>query len=63
MSNWISVEDRLPEKSGEYLTYNGRGYSIQKYNENGWLNMYDAILIIYWQNLPTRPEEIDDEKE
>lgn len=47
MSNWISVEDRLPEKSGEYLTYNGREYSIQKYNNNGWLNLYDAILILY----------------
>ncbi|QFP93532.1 hypothetical protein [Edwardsiella phage vB_EtaM_ET-ABTNL-9] len=55
---WISVEDRLPEKYGEYLTYNGREYSIQKYNENGWLNLYDAILILYWQNLPEIPEEV-----
>lgn len=61
MSDWISVEDRLPKESGEYLTYNGRGYSIQKYNENGWLNLYDATLITYWQNLPTIPEEIGDE--
>lgn len=61
MSNWISVEDRLPEKSGEYLTYNGREYSIQKYNNNGWLNLYDAILILYWCPLPEIPEEIGDE--
>ena len=60
---WISVEDRLPEKSGEYLTYNGREYSIQKYNENGWLNMYDAIFITHWQSLPPSPEEDSDEKE
>lgn len=54
---WISVEDRLPEKSGEYLTYNGREYSIQKYNEHGWRNMYDAILILYWTEIPKPPEE------
>ena len=56
MSDWISVEKRLPEKSGEYLTYNGSEYSIQKYNENGWLNMFDAIFILYWQPLPKPPE-------
>lgn len=36
---WISVKDRLPEESGEYLAYCGE---------------YDGVCIIYYERLKTK---------
>lgn len=66
---WISIEDRLPEKDGFYLVY-AKSYnaffpdvSIQEYvREIGFT--YDRYLsedsITHWMPLPKPPEE--DEK-
>lgn len=67
MSEWISVKDRLPEKTGLYLIYE------QKYNPmmetcfysncSGWQYGFsdsDAELITHWMPLP-EPPEIEDE--
>ena len=59
MSNWISIEDKLPDEEGHYLTFNGYHYAIQTWNENGWLRLYDAKSITHWQKLPEPPKGVD----
>ena len=54
---WISVEEDLPNEIGDYLTFDGRFFSIQPYNSNGWLNMYDALFITHWTFLPKPPKK------
>lgn len=59
MSNeWISVKDRLPEKSGEFLVY--------RYNEimvierfiihEDYAYWHNYIGITHWQPLPKPPQ-------
>ncbi len=50
-NGWISVEERLPEKYGDYLcdtnTPYGRAIQIARFDKHGfWLN------VIAWQPLP-----------
>lgn len=66
---WISVEERLPEKSGQYLTYNEFGwfnaysYSIihKQWNTQDWMSEKSAKglginSITHWMPLPKPPE-------
>lgn len=39
VQEWISVDERLPEKSGEYLTYCGD---------------YDGVCVLYYEVLKTK---------
>jgi hypothetical protein len=64
-SEWISVEDRLPEKSGDYLTYHKHGScGVIYYNADIKLwNVYysddvrNAIRsITHWMPLPEAPK-------
>lgn len=67
MSEWISVKDRLPEKSDDYLVY-----YLKKYEcgfETKWINVCSFITshdgwqtdntetITHWQPLPEPPKE------
>lgn len=54
---WIGVKDALPKETGYYLTWNGFELKIQHWNENGWLNLYDAVLITDWMKLPKPPSK------
>ena len=65
-SAWISVKDRLPERSCECLTYQFRSgeYHVIEYwaaidmprgiKKSGW-NM-DHEMVTHWQPLPAPPE-------
>ncbi len=65
MSEWISVEDRLPEASGGYLVHFSKG------NIDVWLYLGDEIKfsdsiltsgsVTHWQPLPEPPRSKDDE--
>ena len=67
-NQWISVKDRLPEESGEYLVYcpsvNRKVTSIDYYN--GWFvrgigEVKNPDKITHWQPLPTQPTEPSNE--
>ena len=59
MTDWISVNDRLPEEIGYYLVVIGNemlvSIDIAEYSENRW-HKHDEVL--YWQPLPNYPEAI-----
>lgn len=71
MSEWISVNDRLPDKEGKYLVCGDiHLWDIEKYrtNEciviarfterNEWLT---SLSVKYWMLLPKLPSEDDTE--
>ena len=63
-SEWISVEDRLPEKTGQYLTWHGSYYGIHYYSveKQGWNILYcenreyEIKSVTHWMPLPERPK-------
>lgn len=67
-SEWISVDERLPEESGYYLTYNAFGnrtilpYSTRHKRFNCWdclkKNRVDdySINVTHWMPLPEVPK-------
>ena len=63
---WISVKDRLPEKSGDYLvtTYNGSRTCLPYSSKNRAFNSFDGntdhgldIQCTHWMPLPEPPKE------
>lgn len=60
MSEWISVEDRLPQDSGPYWTFNGGDEIVSVIQQR--VHMYDADIkefnshtVTYWMPLPPPP--------
>lgn len=65
-SEWISVEDRMPEKEGYYLTcaigcavrncqFDGTYFSYKQYDEEEW-EFVDIIWFPdYWMSIPLPP--------
>lgn len=65
MSEWISVEDRLPEKSGAYWTFNGLDKKASVIQQR--VHMYDldykqfnCYTVTHWMLLPKPPENRND---
>lgn len=60
MGEWISVDDRMPEKDGKYLVwrvkYNGKhGYDCVDFlGDDFW-----SARVLYWMPLPEPPESED----
>ena len=65
-SAWISVEDRLPEKEGYYLTcaigcavkncqFDGTYFSYQQYDEEEWEFVEVIWFPDYWLSIPLPP--------
>lgn len=66
---WISVKERLPEKSGDYLvtTYNGNRTCLPYSSKNRAFNSFDGntdhvldIPCTHWMPLPELPKEEND---
>ena len=65
-SEWISVEDRMPEKEGYYLTcaigcavrncqFDGTYFSYQQYDEEDWEFVEVIWFPDYWLSIPLPP--------
>ena len=61
IQKWIPVSERLPEESGEYLTYCGEYdgicviyYEILK-TKNKWITKWKEVT--HWMPLPEPPKE------
>lgn len=59
VGGWISVKDRLPEKKGDYLTYNTDGIVWPHWYDNGWVDDlgYKMKSVTHWMSLPEPPKE------
>lgn len=57
MSEWISVKDRLPEKSGYYLIWTEHSYYlIGFFSSNIDNGKWDWIDVTHWMPLPEPPK-------
>lgn len=64
-NKWISVDERLPEKSGEVLIYKPNYVDVLPYSrKHQAFNAYDdlvsvdyAIAVTHWMPLPKPPKE------
>lgn len=57
-SAWISVDERLPERTGAYLTYTFRGYTKISHFEEwaiGEAPSFDDYTVTHWMPLPEPP--------
>ena len=62
-SEWISVDERLPELYGAYLTHTFRGYiKISHFEEwvIGEKPSFDDYTVTHWMPLPEPPETIEE---
>lgn len=53
---WISCEDRLPKKVGEYIVCN-RGKAMTAVYCDGWVSPYRNHHITHWMPMPEGPKE------
>lgn len=60
MSDWISVKDRLPDKSDEYLTFNKTSIyakrSVTAFDPTKMKWLHSQGFITHWMPLPNPPE-------
>ena len=60
MSEWISVKDRLPEKSGMYIIYNPKWHFENRVFASYFHSlpsMWTYSGVTHWMPLPERPKE------
>lgn len=64
MSEWISVEERLPESTSPYIVYGGGPVWMAWYlpRECRWEGLHREPIqgITHWMPLPLPPQEVDD---
>lgn len=55
---WISVDERLPEKTDQYLTIDKFNFArIDEFELGfGWVDYWDSKLITHWMPVPARPK-------
>lgn len=65
MNEWTSVEERLPNKEGEYLCFvKGHGIRIRKFADwirnsrmRWWSNGAETKKVTHWMPLPEPPNK------
>jgi len=62
MSNWISVEDRLPEGTAWVLVHGGgtincMGYSKGEFKDWTDASAFNVATVTHWMPLPSPPAE------
>ena len=71
-SDWISVDERLPNEDGKYLVYcvgnreltkDRKELSIMRFNQKtkgGWFALSPLFKVVYWQPIQP-PSEVQDD--
>ena len=71
-SDWISVDERLPDEDGKYLVYcvgnreltkDRKELSIMRFNQKtkgGWFALSPLFKVVYWQPIQP-PSEVQDD--
>lgn len=65
-NEWISVDERLPEKDGSYLVHSGKSnavYAAHFWKRDGrWSGKSINLFITHWQPLPEPPTKEGERK-
>lgn len=62
-TEWISVEERLPERNGRYLTHcNVEGQSLVCILYCCNVDGFNESEVTHWMSLPQPPKEVDNGK-
>lgn len=64
-NEWISVDERLPEKDGSYLVHSGKSntvYAAHFWKRDGrWSGKSKNLFIAHWMPMPELPERSNNE--
>ena len=59
IQEWISVEERLPEKGGSYLVFSSKSktvFTAHYWLSDRWANRANGQFITHWMPLPQPPK-------
>jgi hypothetical protein len=57
MSEWISVDEQMPEEDTPVLTYHGDECDVAWHHNSFWFGTAEMITPTHWQPLPPPPEQ------
>ncbi len=62
VGGWISVQDRMPEKKGDYIAYTKDGIVWPYWFDDVWFDTlgYATDTVTHWRPLPEPPEEVQE---
>ena len=64
-NEWVSVEEKLPEKDGSYLVHSGKSntvYAAHFWKRDGrWSGKSKNLFITHWMPMPELPERSNNE--
>lgn len=64
-NEWISVEERLPEKDGSYLVHSGKSNTVYAAHfgkrDGRWSGKSKNLFITHWMPMPELPERSNNE--
>ena len=64
-NEWISVEEKLPEKDGSYLVHSGKSNTVYAAHfgkrDGRWSGKSKNLFITHWMPMPELPERSNNE--
>ena len=64
-NEWVSVEEKLPEKDGSYLVHSGKSNTVYAAHfgkrDGRWSGKSKNLFITHWMPMPELPERSNNE--